>query len=161
MSTHVTALLSNQLKRWLGPTAYLIAAVRALVRHPTFRVRISSPAGITERLVHQVVIGNGRFFGGGVLVDHASTLEDGLLSVYTLGTRSRWDLVRTMALLRFRMPHHRPGDIFLRIPAVHVDTEPAGKLVNLDGELRTRTPVSFNVVPRALKVLVPPAPEGE
>jgi YegS/Rv2252/BmrU family lipid kinase len=157
MSAQLTVLLSAGMKRWLGPTAYLIAGARAFARHPTFRARISSPAGVTERLVHQVVVANGRYFGGGILADHEGTLDDGVLAVYTLGTRSRWDLLRTMALLRFRMPHHRPGDIFLRTTAVRVETEPAGKPVNLDGELRTTTPVSFTVVPRALRVLVPPA----
>jgi hypothetical protein len=39
------------------------------------------PRGAAEGMVHQVVIGNGRFYGGGVLVATQSTLEDGMLDV--------------------------------------------------------------------------------
>jgi len=102
-----------------------------------------------------VVVGNGRFYGGGVLVAGQSTLEDGMLDIYTLGRRNRWQLLRTIALLRFKVPLKRPGDIFLRTPTASVETRPTGKRVNLDGEIRTRTPVTFTLVPRALRVLTP------
>ena len=162
LSVATTALLSLRLKRWLGPVAYSVAGAMAFARHPTFWARINTPGGAAEGLVHQVVIGNGRFYGGGVLVATHSTLEDGMLDVYTLGMRGRWQLLRTMALLRFKVPLKRPGDVFLRTPTAFVDTRPTGKRVNLDGEIRTRTPVTFMLVRKALRVLTPePIPPGE
>ena len=158
LSVAMTTELSSRLKRWLGPAAYAVAGARALVRHPTFRARITSPDGtVTEDLVHQVVVANGRFYGGGVLVAFQSTLDDGRLAAYTLGRRGRWQLLRTVALLKFRVPLDRPGDSYTNTAALHVETRPALP-VNLDGEIRTRTPVEFAVVPRALRVLVPAAP---
>jgi diacylglycerol kinase (ATP) len=155
MSVTTTRLLSPRLKRWLGPASYAVAGGLAFARHPTFEVRIDTPAGSSSGRVHQVVVGNGRFYGGGVLVARQSTLDDGALAIYTLGRRSRWDLLRTVALLRFRVPLDRPGDIFLQTPNAFVATLPAGKRVNLDGEIRTTTPVSFAVVSKALRVLTP------
>jgi diacylglycerol kinase family enzyme len=86
-----------------------------------------------------------------------------MLDVYTLGMRGRWQLLRTMALLRFQVPLKRPGDVFLRSPTVFVETSPAGKRVNLDGEIRTRTPVTFTLARKALRVLTPEpsTPDGE
>lgn len=156
MSVALTAGLSPRLKRWLGASAYLVAGALAFVRHPTFRARLDSPGGSTEGNVHQVIVGNGRFFGGGVLVADGSELDDGTLAIYTLGGRSRWQLLRTVALLRFQVPLHRPGDVFLQTPTALLQTQPQGKRVNLDGELRTTTPVTFTVVPKALRVLTPP-----
>jgi len=141
------------MKRWLGPVAYSVAGAMAFARHPTFWTRINTPAGAAEGMVHQVVIGNGRFYGGGVLVATESTLDDGMLDVYTLGMRGRWQLLRTMALLRMQVPLKRPGDVYLRSPTVFVQTRPAGKRVNLDGEIRTTTPVTFKLVLKALRVL--------
>jgi YegS/Rv2252/BmrU family lipid kinase len=156
MSVSATRRLSHMLKRRLGRTAYLVSGALAFLRHPPFQARIESPAGVSEGSVHQVVVGNGRFFGGGVLVADQSTLEDGALVVYTLGKRSRWRLLSTVALLRLQVPLDRPGDIFLRTTGAVLETEPPGKRVNLDGEIRTTTPVRFAVVPRALRVLAPP-----
>jgi len=153
MSVSALRRLSHPLKRRLGPTAYLVAGALAFVRHPTFHARIDSPAGSSESMVHQVVVGNGRFFGGGVLVARASTLEDGSLTVYTLGRRGRWGLLSTIAMLRFQVPLDHPGDDFLQTPSAVLQTAPSGKPVNLDGEIRTTTPVTFTVVPRALRVL--------
>jgi YegS/Rv2252/BmrU family lipid kinase len=151
--------LSPRLKRWLGPGAYAVAGARAFLRHPAFRVRISGPDGVTttEGRALQVVIGNGRFYGGGVLVAGGSTLDDGHLAVYTLGARGRWQLLRTIALLRMKVPLDRPGDAFFQAPEVRVESWPS-KRVNLDGEVRTSTPVTFAVVPRALRVLTPETP---
>ncbi len=155
LSVLTTSLLSLRLKRWLGPAAYSVAGAMAFTRHPTFWARINTPAGAAEGMVHQVVIGNGRFYGGGVLVANHSTLEDGMLDVYTLGMRGRWQLLRTMAMLRFKVPLKRPGDVFLKSPTAFVETRPSGKRVNLDGEIRTRTPVTFTIVRKALRVLTP------
>ncbi len=155
LSVSTTSLLSFRLKRWLGPAAYSVAGALAFARHPTFWARINTPGGAAEGMVHQVVIGNGRFYGGGVLVATHSTLEDGMLDVYTLGMRGRWQLLRTMALLRFKVPLKRPGDVFMRSPTAFVETRPTGKRVNLDGEIRTRTPVTFTLVRKALRVLTP------
>lgn len=156
MSVSMISGLSHRLKQRLGASAYVVAGALAFVRHPTFHTRIDSPAGSAEGNVHQVVVGNGRFFGGGVLVAGESTLDDGSLAIYTLGNRSRWQLLRTVALLRIRVPLNRPGDVFLQTPTARLETRPPGKRVNLDGEIRTKTPVTFSVVPKALRVLTPP-----
>jgi len=103
-----------------------------------------------------VIVGNGRFFGGGMLVAGESTLDDGSLAIYTLGKRSRWQLLRTVALLRIRVPLNRPGDAFLQTPTARLQTRPPGKRVNLDGEIRTTSPVDFTIIPGALRVLTPP-----
>lgn len=161
LSVATAALMSHRLKRWLGPAAYAVAGALAFARHPTFTARLDTPGGSSSQLyVHQVVVGNGRFYGGGVLVSRGSTLDDGTLAVYTLGARGRWGLLRTIALLKMRVPLNSPGDVYLQTPEVYVTTHPDGLPVNLDGEIRTRTPVRFSVVPGALRVLAPAEPPG-
>lgn len=159
LSVATTALVSHRLKRWFGPVSYAFAGAVAFARHPTFTAKIATPGGTIEQSVHQLVVANGRFYGGGVLVASGSTLDDGSLTVYTLGARGRWGLLRTVTLLRLRVPLDRPGDVFLQSPEVFVTTSPEGLAVNLDGEIRTRTPVRFSVVPGALRVLAP-GPDG-
>lgn len=163
MSVMLIGELSHGLKRWLGPAAYAVAGARVFLRHPTFQARIVTQAGAIECEVHQIVVANGRFFGGGVLVARDSSLDDGALFVYGLGARGRWQLLSTLTLLMLRIPLDRPGDFFFKTNAVRIETIP-GLRVNLDGEIRAATPTTFEVVPGALRVLAPEAPgagEGE
>ncbi len=155
MSVSAMGSLSDETKRRFGMLAYLLAGAHVFARHATFRIRVASGPDSIETTAHQVVVGNGRFYGGGVLVAGQSTLEDGLLQAYALGTRGRWQLLRTVAMLRLGVPVNRPGDHFLETAALRVETIPRLD-VNCDGEIRTRTPVDFSVEPGALRVLAPP-----
>jgi diacylglycerol kinase (ATP) len=155
MSVSATSQLSPWIKRKLGSFAYLYAGARAFTLDPTFRIRVQNGPDSVETFAHQLVVGNGRFYGGGVLVSRQSSLEDGMLHAYALGTRGRWDLLRTIALLRMGVPIDRPGDCFLQTPSLQVETWPV-LAVNCDGEIRTRTPVKFAVEPKALRVFAPP-----
>ena len=154
MSVSATTELSPEVKRRFGPLAYIYAGARAFTRNPTFRVYVQNGPDSIETTAHQLVVGNGRFYGGGVLVARQSSLEDGLLHAYALGTRGRWQLLRTIAMLRLGVPIERPGDHFLRTTSLRVETRPVLK-VNCDGEIRTRTPVTFAVEPEALRVFAP------
>lgn len=156
LSVAATSELSPALKRLFGPLAYAYAGAVAFARHPAFRVLIRNGPDSVETSALQVVVGNGRFYGGGVLVSRAGSLEDGLLHAYALGTRGRWDLLRTVAMLRLGVPIERPGDCFLQTTGLEVETWPPMD-VNCDGEIRTRTPVRFEVEPGALRVLAPPS----
>lgn len=157
MSVSATSQLSGWVKRRLGGLAYLYAGARVFARHSNFRVRVVNGPDSIETSAHQLVVANGRFYGGGVLVARQSTLEDGMLHAYALGTRGRWQLLRTVAMLRLGVPIDRPGDFFLQTPSLRVETSPHLN-VNCDGEIRARTPVTFSVEPGALKVLAPRLP---
>jgi diacylglycerol kinase (ATP) len=160
MSVSATAGLSHEVKRRFGSIAYLFAGARAFVGHPTFRVLVQNGPDSIETTAHQIVVGNGRFYGGGVLVARRSTLEDGMLNAYALGTRGRWQLLRTVAMLRLGIPIDRPGDHFLQTTSLRVETWPPLR-VNCDGEIRATTPVTFTVDPGALRVLAPVVIEAE
>ncbi len=157
LSVAAISELSPDLKRRFGPLAYVYAGAMAFARYPAFRVRVQHGPDSIETSAFQIVVGNGRFYGGGVLVSRAGSLEDGLLHAYALGTRGRWDLLRTVAMLRMGVPIERPGDCFLQTTGLEVETWPPMD-VNCDGEIRTRSPVRFGVEPGALRVLAPPAP---
>ena len=153
MSVAALGQLSPNLKRRFGPLAYAVAGARVFLDHNLFRFRLRG-GDHREGMAHQVVVANGRFYGGGVLVDNDNTLDDGALSAYCLGMSSRWELLRTVVLQKMRIPLGRPGDAYLRASTLTVETWPSLP-VNLDGEIRTKTPVEFSIEAQALRVLVP------
>lgn len=150
--------LNRGAKRTFGALAYPLAAFDAVRATRSFRVTVESESG--ERLESRCIwlaVGNGRFYGGGTPIADDARIDDGQLDLCSLrpmpllrllplalavrrGTQRRWEGVDALRGERFRVTTSRP----LRVA--------------VDGELRTRTPVTFEVVPKALRVLAPAAP---
>lgn len=158
LSVEVTKTLTPWLKRSTGALAYPIAAVRAFFRHEPFAATLTFPDGDHpparfDRLL-QIGIGNGRFYGGGMVVAPSSSMDDQTLDVYVIELGRRRDIIGIARYLksgRFieseRVTHYLTSE-------VRVETEPE-LAVNVDGELVARTPRSFSVAHNALRVLVP------
>ena len=109
--------------------------------------------GVERRLPATVVaVGNGPSFGGGLRITEGAELDDGLLDVVVIDPMSRRELVRTYPKL-FRGTHvrHR-GYHHHRVRSVTVAA--AGITAYADGERVGPLPLTVDVVPGALRVLV-------
>lgn len=153
--------ISPRLKRAAGALAYPLAALRAYRNCKPFEAGLVFPGGDHEPvamggLVH-VAIGNGRYYGGGMIVAPGSAVDDHALDVYAIEATDPLRLgrialgLKTGEFVSSERVHH------WRTMELDVITHPRLP-VNLDGELARKTPVSFSVVPDALRVLVPPSP---
>lgn len=158
LSVEVTKTLTPWLKRSAGALAYPIAAVRAFLRHEPFSARLTFPGEDHEpaefdRLL-QICIGNGRFYGGGLVVAPSSSMDDQTLDVYVIELGRRRDIIGIARYLksgRFieseRVTHYLTSE-------VRVETGPELP-INVDGELVAHTPEHFSVSHNALRALVP------
>lgn len=158
LATGVAEALSPQLKRAAGTLAYPLAAIQAYAEHEPFTAALAFPDNDHEPVaidgLLQVAIGNGRYYGGGLVVAPGSGPEDAALDVYAIEAGSPISLARVMwgmktgEFLDNEKVHH------WKTSRVMLATDPPLP-INLDGELVARTPRSFSVVPSALKILVP------
>ena len=105
-----------------------------------------------------VVVANGRFFGGGMKMCPDALPDDGLLDVVTIGDVTKRDLVLTMPKIYrgTHLPHKKAEALRGRVVTVETD-EPVP--VELDGEQPGTTPARFEVLPGALRLRVPAAHE--
>lgn len=154
----VAEAVSPRLKRAVGPLAYPAAAFRAYLDHEPFEAGFVFPDGDHEGaalddLMH-VAVGNGRYYGGGMVVAPGSDIEDHALDVFAIEARGISELARIAWNLRRGEPAEGEHVHHWRTRRVWVLTEPRLP-INVDGELIARTPKSFSVSPDALKVLVP------
>jgi diacylglycerol kinase family enzyme len=104
--------------------------------------------------MHEVIVANGRYLGGGMMLCPEAEPDDGLFDVLLIGDITKGDLVRTMPKIYrgTHLPH--PKAELLRGSTVSVDSE--GQLpIQLDGEQPGTTPVRFELVRRALRLRVP------
>lgn len=158
LSVGVTESLSPRLKRYLGPMAYGVAAVRAYSRHKPFRARLEFPDGDHGTLelpdVLQVAVGNGRHYGGGNAVSPTAGIDDHILDVYAIPGAPLREQVRIARLLKDGSFVERDGVYHLTTRHVRLMTQPPLP-VNLDGEIATATPTDFTIERNAVHVVVP------
>ncbi len=156
LSGHVAANVPHLLKRVAGRAAYPLTALAALPRHRPFRARITVDGRLHTVHTHQLNIANGSFHGGRVITGDSSA-DDRLLAVYPLGGPGRLTLLGATlwhAVNGGRRSLSEPA--FLAVRELWLDTDPPMPL-DVDGEIRARTPVRVALAPNALRVMVPPA----
>ena len=158
LSAGVTEALTPRLKKTAGALAYGVAALGALSRHEPFAARLEFPEGdhapVNHERLLQVAVGNGRFYGGGLVVAPDSGIDDRNLDVYTIEMGRYRDLLRVARHLRSGDFVRQKGVNHYRTPRLCLETRPELR-VNVDGELVARTPQEFSVAPNALRVIVP------
>jgi diacylglycerol kinase (ATP) len=158
LATEVTRQLSPQLKKSIGPLAYPVAALKAFFKHEPFAARLSFPDGDHESVDYgrllQVAVGNGRFYGGGMVVAPEAGMDDRALDVYAIKLGRRRDLVGVARYIKSGDFVKNEGVDHFRTRRIRVETDPALQ-VNVDGELVAKTPEEFSVAENALHVIVP------
>ena len=101
-----------------------------------------------------VMVANGRFLGGGMMMLPEAEPDDGLFDVLLIGDVTKRDLLVTLpkSYRGKHLPHPRLEQLRGRTVTVDAD-EPLP--VELDGEQPGTTPARFEVRPRALRLRVP------
>jgi YegS/Rv2252/BmrU family lipid kinase len=154
MSGAIAQRANETTKALGGKVSYAWATFAVFARWQTTDVTVTVGDERRAGLMHDVVVANGRFFGGGMMMCPEAEPDDGLFDVLLIGDLTKRDLVVTLPkTYRGRhLPH--PKAELLRGASVTVDA-PEPLPIELDGEQPGTTPVRFDVVPQAMRVRVP------
>src|SRR5215210_7782541 len=159
LRVEATRALSPWMKKSVGPLAYPVAAIKAFLRHEPFSARLTFSDEDHEPVEYdrllQVAVGNGRFYGGGMVVAPESGIDDKRLDVYAIELGWPRTLIGVARYLKSGDFIRMEGVHHYRTERVRLETEP-DLPINIDGEVVTSTPQNFSVDHNALKVLVPP-----
>lgn len=155
-SGQVDEILTEEMKLKWGPLSYLLAAAGALPNLEGYTTSLAYDDGEHEEIMAlNVILANGRTCAGGIRVAPTAHLEDGLIDVVVVRYTSLLDLAAVAALL-VAGSYLDSQDVFhRRARSVSIRSKP-GMWFNVDGELLTKEPATFSVVPRALSVLAGP-----
>jgi diacylglycerol kinase (ATP) len=147
--------LTRKMKKTWGPLAYLRSAAAALPDLRAYRTTLAFDNA--ESLVldlYNVVVANGRYVAGGTLIAPEAAIDDGMLDIILIQKRS----VGELALLgaQVALGTHLSSDVivFRRAAKLTVNSKP-GMWFNVDGELVGNEPARFEILPRALRFVVP------
>jgi diacylglycerol kinase (ATP) len=154
MGVDLTRALTRDAKSRWGTIGYAVAGLRVLRRTRPFRARIIQDGHTFETRTVHLAVGNGRHYGGGMTVSENASIQDHRLNVYSLELHSMWKLLLMLPSMRAGT-HGRWEEVkTLAGKEIVVETrEP--RSVNTDGEITTRTPVTFKVLPDAIGIFAP------
>jgi diacylglycerol kinase (ATP) len=159
-SGQVDEMLTDEMKSKWGPLSYIRAAAGVLPNLEGYTTSLAYDDGEHEEIMAlNVILANGRTCAGGLKVAPTADLEDGLIDVVIVRYTSLLDLAAVAALL-VAGSYLDSQDVFLRrARRVSIHSRP-GMWFNVDGELLTKEPATFTVVPGALRVLAGPGYGG-
>jgi YegS/Rv2252/BmrU family lipid kinase len=154
MSGAIARRANETTKALGGKVSYLLATMAVFSRWTATDIRVSVDDEIRGGRMHDVIVANGKYFGGGMMIAPEASPDDGRFDVLLLGDLTKRDLLLTLpkTYRGKHLPH--PKAELLRGATVTVDAdEPLP--IELDGEQPGTTPARFEVVPGALKIRVP------
>jgi diacylglycerol kinase (ATP) len=154
MSGAIAKRTNESTKALGGKLSYLWATFAVFARWQHAEMRVSVGDEIRGGRMLDVMVANGRFLAGGMMITPDAEPDDGIFDVLLIGDLTKAELVRvTPKLYRgTHLPH--PKAELLRGSSVSVDADVALP-IELDGEQPGTTPARFEVLPRALRLRVP------
>jgi YegS/Rv2252/BmrU family lipid kinase len=157
MSGAVARRANAMTKRFGGRATFFYALTREFLAWQNTRVVVELADGSRrEGPMHDVIVANGRFHGGGMQLAPDARQDDGAFDVVTIGDVSKLDFVTTAPKLYSGRYLSHPKVELLRSSAVSIDSTEALPL-EVDGEPIGTTPARFEAVPSALRLRVPAA----
>ena len=152
IDSHVIQSTSLGLKRMTGKGAYMWQTLVELGRFPfpTYTVTI-------ENIRHKVgsaVFANGHFYGGRFVLAPEARLESPALYACLLEGKGRWNFIRYgMALTQNRLATLRDVKM-IKFEKAEIDS-PVGDPVHVDGDIVGALPITIELDPIPLQVVLP------
>jgi diacylglycerol kinase (ATP) len=134
--------------------AYFWATVAVFARWKSVEISLDGGGERRSGLMYEVLAANGAYTAGGMKIAPDAVPDDGLFDLVVIGDFTKTEFVNTFPKI-YRGTHVRHPKIEV-LRAERVSLEAASALpVVLDGEQPGTTPVTFEIVPGALKLRVP------
>jgi diacylglycerol kinase (ATP) len=147
-------VMTDEMKSTWGPLAYLRGAAKVVADLTQYETSVRYDDGPAKRVsALNVIVANARTAGGGTVVAPPANPEDGLLDVVIVHAGTTLEMAGVAA--RLLAGDYTNSEIVTHRMAkrVAVASTP-GMWFNVDGELLTNEPLTFEVVPGALRVVV-------
>lgn len=149
----VDRLVNASGKRLGGTLSFAVGTVRGMLRYDPARVRVTADGrDLGAHDVSFVLVGNGRYGGGGMHFCPDARLDDGALDLVVMPhlgfARSA---VHAHHLYRGTVGR-APGALVARVTEVRVEPIEHTAWLDLDGESPGRAPVTFRVHPGRLRL---------
>jgi YegS/Rv2252/BmrU family lipid kinase len=137
-----------------GKTGYFLSGLKALGRLTHHRItgELNGLPLNTEAAV--VVVGLGRFFGGGLMITPGASPQAGHFQVVVAQKLSRLEVLALLPGLYFGKHLDHPRVTAAYAGHIKINADPPA-YVEAEGELEGLTPIEVAIIPRALRIAAP------
>ncbi len=146
---------ANERVRYVsGPLAYTWAILRCIGPYRPQRLELRSDGRNFSGEVMFAVVGNTTSFGGGLKITPRARPDDGLLDVCIVPAMGKFELLRWVPRAYSGAHLKHPRILYFQARKITLASPSRLELFG-DGEFLQELPATIEVVPRALKVVVP------
>ncbi len=155
LSAEIAGALDENIKRKLGLLSWPIVGLRILATHHPLVLRVVAAEKTYSVRTHQLLVVNGRYVAGPVTAAPTASLQDHTFDVFVLGGANRASLFKT-AWHWLRGRHiYDPQARFFTTQKLRVESLRRPLKASVDGEINETTPLDLEILPGALRVVVP------
>ena len=154
MGGAVVDRVNHTTKFFGGKISFLWAIVTTLFTYQNKPVQFQIDGSLPQtQRINNFIIGNGKFFGGGLMPVPQAKLDDGYLDAVILGDLGLLEALRNLPKLR--QGTHLDHPKLKCYPARRVEAQSAEPVwIDMDGELVGQLPIAIQVIPHALPFVV-------
>ncbi|HOS68636.1 MAG TPA: diacylglycerol kinase family lipid kinase [Bacillota bacterium] len=141
-------------KRLSGFLSFMLGTLSTVVlyKNQNFEVVIDDNIHLNG-IMNSVIVANGKYFGGGMMVAPDAVMDDGVFDIIILGNLSKPDIIKSFPLIYKGKHMNHPKLKYYRGRKVKVTSGGKG-LIEVDGEIPGRADAVFELMPKAFKILV-------
>jgi diacylglycerol kinase (ATP) len=145
------------MRRFSGEVRFMSAAISALAAWRERPVRVSIAGNnVIECPMNLIAVANGKYAGGGMMFAPQAKIDDGKLDLVTARGLTRAMVIRELPRIHTGGHVVNPKVRITQGQTVRIETfAPDDALtIEVDGNLRGRTPAEFRIMPGALRFVV-------
>ena len=154
LDARVITRFRQQRLRLPGKTAYFVSGLKELHRLTHHRITGSLDGRSLSTDAMLVVLGLGRYFGGGMMITPGASPEAGHFHVVLAQRLSRLELLGLLPGLYFGKHLDHPRVTAAYAGQITINADPPA-YVEAEGELEGLTPIEVSIIPRALRIAAP------
>jgi diacylglycerol kinase (ATP) len=153
----VTATVNTQEKKRLGAIAYIKQALQIAWNFRGTRPKLKIDGRRVRGKILMVTIGNSQLYGGVVKFTAHATIDDGLLDICVIKGDGMLSAPRRLISIFARHYNRDPQVKYYRGKQIEISGRRGKQLpIQVDGDYLGQTPMTFQIVPNSLSILVPP-----
>jgi len=150
----VVERVNRTTKRFGGKISFLIGILSTLLTFKNKLIRSRLDEGNWQSgMFNDIIVANGRYFGGGLFPAPDALLDDGLFDVVFLGDVGRMEAVMNLSKLRKGRHFENPKVSLRRARKIEAQSE-EDVFIDMDGELVGKLPLKVLILPKKLRIVV-------
>ncbi|NJD03442.1 MAG: diacylglycerol kinase family lipid kinase [Ruminiclostridium sp.] len=137
-----------------GKMAYILGIFTTILQRKTNMLEIGIDGGFIEADALLIAIGNGRYYGGGMMPVPEAEITDGMFDICLVDNISRMKILRLFPLY-MKGQHGKISDVHF-YKGKRVEIKSASPIaMNSDGEISIVNEAIFEILPKALSFIFP------